>query len=253
MSVDLSVVITSIGRKSLSRAVGSIFRQNFPGKIQILIGVDKDIFGQTDELFKQLSEICPPNITITWLRLDYSTSVRYGGVHSSQYGGSLRTALTFLADSKYVMYLDDDDWLAENHCSTTLEAIQGKYWAFALSNYADGNTEEVLCIDEMESVGVDNGIYKERFGGFVRPSGLLINKLELMHILHLWSHSPFETGDGEDRLIFDQLRNVPGGFTGLATVYCSIDPKDSMHQIRTNYIKTKGTNNTSEYKMESIR
>lgn len=253
MQQDIAIIICTVCRKSLLRAVGSIFAQNYIGPIQILIGVDKDLYGYEADFQRAIINECPPHIQINWINLGYSTSVRHGGVHNCFYGGSLRTSLSFLANSKYVMYLDDDDWLAPDHCKDILKAIQGKKWAFSYSIYADGNESKGICIDLLESVGVKQGIYSERFGGFVRPSGLAIDKMQLDYLLHLWSSSPFPTGDGEDRLIFDHLKNLEHGCTNKASVYYSLDPKDSMHSERVKFINSQGAVYASESKNESTR
>ena len=44
MQVDASVVIITVGRDSLLRAVRSVFRQTHSGIIQVLIGVDAELF-----------------------------------------------------------------------------------------------------------------------------------------------------------------------------------------------------------------
>jgi hypothetical protein len=111
--------------------------------------------------------------------------------------------------------------------------VEGQSWAFTLSNYADPNNDAILGVDTIESVGPEKGIFAQRFGGFVRPSALVINKLKLAHILHLWSDSPSPKGDGEDRLIFAELlKHQDYGETGVPTVNCAIDPQDGMHPHR---------------------
>lgn len=253
MQHDISIVICTVCRESLLRAIGSIYAQTHTGPIQVLVGVDVNAFGHEAQLQKAIFQECPAHIQINWINLGYSTSARHGGVHSCYYGGSLRTSLSFLANAKYVMYLDDDDWLAPTHCTDILNAIQGKKWAFSYSIYSDGNTSQGICIDSFESVGVGQGIYAERFGGFVRPSGLTLDKTQIPHLLHLWSSSPFPSGDGEDRLIFDQLRHMEHGCTENASVYCALDPKDEMHDKRMAFIKAQGINYTCEAKTESSR
>jgi glycosyltransferase involved in cell wall biosynthesis len=253
MNKEISIVIVTIGRQSLLRAVASVFAQQYDGNIQIVIGFDIDAYGQAGNLIKKIMAVCPSNMFVTWINLGYSTSKRHGGVHDCFYGGSLRTALTFLAKSEYVMYLDDDDWLGPSHCEEVMGAIQNKNWAFANSYYADGNLSEPICVDLLESVGVNKGIFKERFGGFVRPSGLLINKIKLSHILHLWSESAYKSGDGEDRLIFARIKNLEHGFTGKASVYYSLDPKDHYHRVRLEYIKGQGKSFKSDVKLGSVR
>jgi hypothetical protein len=253
MQFDLSIVICTVCRESLLRTISSIYAQTHKGPIQVLIGVDIDAFGHEGQLQQVIIDECPAHIQINWVSLGYSTSTRHGGVHSCFYGGSLRTSLSFMANSKYVMYLDDDDWLAPNHCADILEVIVKKKWAFSYSIYSDGNTSKGICIDSFESVGVDKGIYAQRFGGFVRPSGLTLDKTQVPELLHLWSSSPFPSGDGEDRLIFDHLRKMEHACTEKASVYCALDPKDGMHDKRMKFIKAQGIDYICVAKTESSR
>ena len=253
MIADISVVIPTVGRSSLMRAVASIFKQDFAGNIQILIGLDRDVYGHAGDIKALLLATCPPNRFLTWIDPGYSTSRRHGGVHSCHFGGSLRVALSFLAQSRYVMYLDDDDWIAENHCSDMMKAIQDKKWAYARCFYADGNLGVPICEDQIESVGVNGGIYSAEFGGFVRPSGLMLDKLAMPYILHLWAESPYPAGDGEDRSMFHQLKHLAHGFSGRASVYYAMDPKDRMHAVRLAYIQQQGKSFGVAVKNDSIR
>jgi hypothetical protein len=253
MQHDMAIVICTVCRESLLRAVRSLYAQTHSGPLQVLIGVDVDAFGQESRLKEIIFRECPPHIQIIWISLGYSTSARHGGVHSCHYGGSLRTSLSFLANARYVMYLDDDDWLAPQHCSEILQAIEGKKWAFAYSIYADGNTGQGICVDSVESVGVGQGVYNEHSGGFVRPSGLALDKTQVPYLLHLWSASPHATGDCEDRLVFGQLRQLEHGCTGKASVYYSLDPKDSMHENRMQFIREQGADYTGDAKHQSCR
>jgi hypothetical protein len=218
-----------------------------------MVGVDHDPENKSEGLFKELNGTRPANTSLTWLDVGYSTSMRHGGVHSCFFSGSLRSALTFLADAEIVVYLDDDDWLHEDHIAQIMAAIEGKKWAYAYSVFADGNSGTPLCADEIESVGVNKGVYAEKFGGFVRPSGMAINKLKLMHLIHLWSISPYPKGHGVDRLVFDRLRHEEHGCTGNATVFYVIDPRDTMHPVRLEFMKSKGVDYIVPEKTGSVR
>lgn len=250
---NAAVIITTIGRKNLLRAVRSVFAQKFSGSIQILIGFDIDLLGNKKNLMSTLESECPPNIKITWIDVGYSTSARHGGVHTSFYGGSLRTSMSFLANSDYIIYLDDDDWLLDQHVATMLSTIGTNAWAFSYSYYADGNTSTPLCVDEIESVGVNCGLYAESFGGFVRPSGLTLRKTSTMHILHLWSTAMTIDGDGEDRLVFDQLRKLPHAIIKIPTICASIDPLDGNHQIRKKFMQSRGISYSAKVKIDTSR
>lgn len=233
MKTDISVVIVTVCRDSLYRAVRSVFQQDFEGTIHLLIGVDVERYGKFSEILTILSKECPSHITLTPINLGYSTSTRHGGVHSCWYGGSLRTALSFLSSSEWVAYLDDDDWYEPQHLRLLKSAIGDHPWAFTLSHYADSNENKILGIDTIESVGPNKGIYKETHGGFVRPSALLLNKIQLFHLLCFWSNALRPEGDGEDRIIFHGLLQYPKyGETHKATVNYSLDPKDEAHELR---------------------
>ena len=252
MPHDLAIVIPTVCRKSLIRSVRSIFAQATEARIQILIGVDCDPHRRGAEICDLLRAEIPPNCSLVWLDLGYSTSVRHGGIHTSLFGGSLRSGLTFLADAEIVMYLDDDDWLAPQHCAQILAAIQDQKWAFAYSIYADGDTDQALCVDEFESVGVNKGVFSGRFGGFVRPSGMAINKVKLLHVVHLFSLTVREQGIIEDRIVFNYLRDQPHACTGNATVFYALDPKDGMHPYRLAFMQDRQTTFESLEKMESV-
>lgn len=212
------------------------------GVIQLLIGLDKDVYGSFGRLKTVLDEEKPPHVDIVYLDVGYSTSVRHGGVHACAYGGSLRTVLSFLADSPYVVYLDDDDWLLPDALADRCAAFR-QYpeaaWAFSPSYYADGSSGRILCVDEWESTGVGSGIYAERFGGFVRPSGLVLNKLRTAHLLHRWSEALGAAGDGEDRVLFDALRHLPHAVLQRPSVCCALDPKDGNHALRASLIESR--------------
>jgi len=249
----MAVVIATICRTSLLRSVRSVFAQNFEGRIQILIGVDVDPHNRAEGLLQTLQEECPKNISLLWLDVGYSTSIRHGGVHSNYFSGSMKSALVFLADSEVVMILDDDDWLASDHCANIITAIQNKAWAFAYSIYADGIRGEGICVDELESVGVGKGCFSKRFGGYVRPSGLAFRKNELLPMVHLLSCAAFPAGDGEDRLFFSHLAQAPHACTGRATVFYSLNVRDEMHERRLAFMRSKGLTVELTHDPESIR
>lgn len=239
-SVDIAVVIPTVCRDALKRAVESVFAQRFAGTVQVLVGVDVDLFGHRAALRRSLEAQCPSHITLTWLDLGYSTSRRHGGVHTCQFGGALRSILTLCAQSDTIAYLDDDDWYDPSHLDRIKAAIHGKHWAYSLCWYADSDRGQVLYADEIESVGPDKGVYR-KFGGFVRPSALAINKLAVPHVVPMWAHSVMPNGDGEDRLVFALLRRIRRfGSTGTPTVCYALDPRDEMHRLRVAFLKYRG-------------
>lgn len=59
---NISIVITSIARDSLLRAIRSIFSQDYPGNIQICIGINKDVYGNADKYKQIILNECPKTV-----------------------------------------------------------------------------------------------------------------------------------------------------------------------------------------------
>ena len=143
---DVAVVIPTILREGLLRAVRSIYAQDFTGRVQILVGID-GASGSRHNL-EILQEECPADAALCILDPGYSTAKQNGGLYSASSGGSLRTVLSYMAHSEFVAYLDDDNMFAPNHLSALCEAIDGHDWAFSHRWFVDPATLHPVCIDE---------------------------------------------------------------------------------------------------------
>ena len=234
-----AIVLPTLLRPALLRCVRSVFDQKFDERIQILIGIDKaeGDRGQLDILATE----CPPHVSLDLFDPGYSTSVRHGGIYPNKVTGSLRTLLTYAANSRYVTYLDDDNWWAPEHLATLRQALVGVDYSWSQRWFVDPDDSAPICIDEWESVGPDAGVFKEKFGGFVDPSSLMIDKLACHEILPAWALTPFSDGRGSDRLVFDRLRQAhKGRTTGQATSFYTINPNDIVHLNRLQHFRQRG-------------
>lgn len=240
-----AVILPTLLRPALTRAIRSVFDQVFDERIQILVGIDK-AEGERAQL-DRLAADCPPHVTLDLFDPGYSTSVRHGGLYPNKVTGSLRTLLTYAANSRYVAYLDDDNWWAPDHLASLRAAIDGHDWSWSQRWFVDPEDSTPICIDTWESVGPDAGVFKERFGGFVDPSSLLIDKLACHEVLPAWCLTPFSDGRGSDRLVFDRLRRgLKGRPTGRATSFYTINPNDIVHLNRLQYFQQAGVELPSE-------
>lgn len=218
---DVAVVVQTILRPCLARAVRSVFSQDFNGRIHLLIGVD--VHQGDASILSQLAGECPGHVTMTVVDPGYSTSRRHGGIYPNHYGGSLRTILSYLANSRQIAYLDDNDWYAGNHLAALSAAIAGKDWAWSGRWMVHPDIPLPICRDEWDSVGSRPGINAERFGGFVQPSGLMMDKEACHFVLPWWSLAAFPDGTGEDRMVFNELhKTLAGGATNQFTCFCTL-------------------------------
>jgi tetratricopeptide (TPR) repeat protein len=217
----VAVVVQTILRPSLGKAIRSIFHQDFVGRIHLLIGIDVHRGDAT--ILTQLAKECPPHVTMTVLDPGYSTSRRHGGTYPNYYGGSLRTVLSYLANSRLIAYLDDNDWYAGNHLSALTTAIKDKDWAWSGRWLVHQDSLLPICRDEWDSVGDRPGINAERYGGFVQPSGLMMDKEACHFVFPFWSVAAFPDGTGEDRLVFNELhKTLACASTNQFTCFCTM-------------------------------
>jgi hypothetical protein len=235
---DAAVILPTLLRPSLDRAVRSVFAQEFPGRIQLLIGID---VAQGDPAqLAALARDCPAHVALDVFDPGYSTSIQHGGLYPNRCTGSLRTILSYAANSRYLAYLDDDNWWAPDHLAALREAIEGVEWSWSLRWFVEPDETVPICIDAWESVGPGVGHYAERYGGFVDPSSLMIDKLACHQILPYWSLTPYADGRGSDRLIFEHLKTRVQRGTGQASSFYTINTADPMHLTRLQVFRTNG-------------
>ena len=214
---DVAVVMATIVRPTFAQALHSIYAQRFEGRIQVLIGIDR--WAGNRAALEQLVSQRPSHVAVTVVDLGYSTSQRNGGLYPSAYGGALKTILSYAANSRYVTYLDDDNWYAADHLATLRDAISGKDWAFSLRYFVEATTGELLCPDTWESMGPERGVYGQAQGGFVDTNCYLIDKLACHDVFQEWAMTRYAGGTGGDRQILHRLKRRPWGTNNAHSVY----------------------------------
>ncbi len=230
---DVAVVMPTILRPTVLAAVQSVFDQSATIRVQLLVGIDAAL--DSDRHLVDLLRRTPPHVTSFLFYPGYSTSVRHGGPQLARDGGSLRSALTYLANARRVAYLDDDNWWHPDHLGSMLEAIEGHDWAYALRWFVHHPSRAPLCPDIWESVGPGEGVWADRFGGWVDPNCLMLDKIACDGAVRWWC-TPL-TGDVKgmsgDRRVYDYLQHQgPPGSTGRPTVFYTLQPDDLMHPTR---------------------
>ena len=120
--------------------------------------------------------------------------------------------------------------------------IQGVDWAYSWRWYVDPGTAQPLCVDEWESVGPGRGVFVRKFGGFVDPNCLIIDKIQCEKVLRWWP-IPLpgnDKGTAADRHVFQGLRTeFSNQCSEFASVYYQIDPQDGMHAQRLQWIDSR--------------
>ena len=223
--MDAAVVITTGLRPSLADALRSVFAQNFSGRIHVLIGLDRPA-GEPGAIARVCVER-PANCVVQALHPGFCCSAQHGGVHPCGNGGVLRAVLTYLANSRYVAYLDEDSRWHPDHLRLLRAAIPPAEWAYTLRWFAHPESGRPVCVDRWQAVGPDRGVDAEGFGGYVDPNCLMLDKVACEHAIGWWSIPRFEDGTGSDRSLFAYLREYHGSAAvEQPTVYRRLDAAD---------------------------
>lgn len=209
---DVAVVMPTVLRPCIAEALDSIYAQEGVGRIQVAIGVDK-ARGSRAILEETLARR-PDHVSAIVQELPYSTSVRHGGVHNAVDGGALRTILAYVANSRFIAFMDDDNTMEPDHLASLLEAVKGKYWAHSQRMLVSEETGEELGVDRWDSVGVDRGRFAKD-GGFVDTNCLLIDKVRAGRPLGRWAEGPRHHSD---RRFFLAIKDLPHGVVDRPTI-----------------------------------
>ena len=229
---EAAVVMPSLLRPEIATALRSIFAQDLPGRIQVLVGLDLPA-----EL-APLEAVCaerPENVVVQVFYPGFCTSTRRGGLSETWYGGALRSILSHMANSVRIAYLDDDNWWRPDHLRLLATAMQGAEWAFSLRWFCHAQTRRPIAVDQWESVGPGQGVYLRDFGGFVDPNCLMLDKLACNDVIHQWNRAvPLATrGRMSDRNVFDLLmKRHRWAATGQPSAFYTLNAGDESHGQR---------------------
>lgn len=226
---EVAVLISTLQRPCIARAVESVYAQSFKGRIQIVVGVDKREEPAAD--FDAIFAARPEHVSAIVLAPPYSTSVRHGGVHTALDGGAMRTLLSFLANAPHVAYLDDDNTYEPEHLEILMRAVSGQVWAHSQRMLVDDETDRDIVVDRWDSVGVGRGRFAAQ-GGFVDTNCLLVDKVAAARAFGRWSESGTgQPGYTADRNFFSAIKDAPHASVNRATVRYRVRSNNILHQF----------------------
>jgi Glycosyl transferase family 2 len=195
-----TIITPTIGTKHLSQCIMSVKNQTVPVKHLIVID-GKEHFNDADWHFQRCGE----------KTIDYILLVDNVGANG-WYGHRIYAAFTYLVNTDYVMYLDEDNWIEPNHIESLMDILnKNKHvdWAFSLRTIVDkeGN---FICRDDCESLG--------KITGHVDTSAFFVPTSMAKNYCHAWMAQW-----GADRRFYGQLSGIPHISTGLYTLNYRLD------------------------------
>jgi glycosyltransferase involved in cell wall biosynthesis len=142
--MSVAVIIPTTGSPELKTAIESVLKQTYKDTICYVVCDGEEHRGKVKVITDEYSG--NPNLKVCYLPINVGAN--------GFYGHRVYAAFTHLINTKYVMYLDQDNWYYEGHvqsCVDTIEA-RGLDWCYALRKIHHKNGDFV-CFDDCESLG----------------------------------------------------------------------------------------------------
>lgn len=140
---EVSVITPTIGTAFLQQAIESVQQQRYPLVRHFIVADGPDCH---DRIARMLPTAPRHPIHVLPLPLNVGS----GGFNGHRVYG----ALPFLVPSRFVAFLDEDNWFADDHLETLMQAItsRGLAWAYSLRTIVSLEGE-VITTDDCESLG----------------------------------------------------------------------------------------------------
>lgn len=195
--MSVSVIIPTIGTRTLNRAVQSVLNQTYTN---ILCYVVVDGVEHMDRVkIDERAHVCvlPSNVG-----------------KNNYYGHRIYAAFSHLVDTDFIMYLDEDNWMEPCHIESCVRACQdnGCDWVYSLRNiYIEGH-DAMLCQDKCESLGKQPSVYGYNF---VDTNSFFLRTAAAIQVCGAW-HGQW----GQDRVFYTAVSSAFPNFmcTGSYTI-----------------------------------
>jgi len=191
--MKVAVVTPTIGSEYLYRCLESVQNQSYTDlKHYIFIDGRAHKFLVEDLIFNALRDSKNKNA----LEKVYMTD----NVGKGWYGHRAYAACSFLVNADVICYLDEDNWLEEDHVKQIVDVLSaGNQWAYSLRKIYTKD-EEFICEDNCESLGKWCSAYNENVF-HIDTSCFGVRRDVTVNIGHSWYGQW-----GADRQFFAALR-----------------------------------------------
>lgn len=186
-----TVIIPTTGSPDFRIALESVLNQTYDTTCYVVIDGDKFTPKSRTILSDYLGN---KNLKVCELPLNVGAN--------GFYGHRVYAAFTHLVNTKYVLYLDQDNWFDKDHVQSCVETIQqsGSDWSYCLRKVYKEN--EFICNDDCESLG--------KWQSFQGYPHIDTNSYCLKTEIAIRLASVWHGGWGQDRVFFSALnQHVP--------------------------------------------
>jgi hypothetical protein len=197
--LSVAIVTPSIGAKTLEKTISSVQKQTHSSVVHHIFADGRENLAKIEKIAENV-----PNLDSSKYRLNVIDE----NIGKGWYGHRVYAACSFLVNQDLIIYMDEDNWIDENHVETLVEVIEeGNDWGFSLRKIYDKD-ENFICNDNCESLG-NFPVYFNDDVYHIDTSSFIIKKDFAVTIGHAWYGRW-----GADRQFFSALKNYYPNFDG---------------------------------------
>ena len=141
-----TVIIPTTGDAPVHEAIKSVLNQTYDTKCYVVCDGPEFVYAVKNHIKQFESHPKYKNIVLCNLPINVGAK--------GFYGHRVYAAFTHLIDTEYVMYLDQDNWLANTHVELCIKTIQRRNldWCYSLRQ-VHNKVGDFICFDDCESLG----------------------------------------------------------------------------------------------------
>jgi glycosyltransferase involved in cell wall biosynthesis len=185
---SVTVITAATGHRRLANCLQSVQKQTF-GDVEHLVVIDgEDRKPKATEILDTVLAGSKPRHVIT---LPAATGKNNWNGHRI-YG-----AASFLANTEFVCYLDEDNWFDPDHVESLVAAVRhtpGATWAFSLRKIVDAHGQ-LIALDNCESLGHLHHVFDKPDDYHIDASCYLLSRTIAVAGSAVW-YRPTRVGPG---------------------------------------------------------
>jgi hypothetical protein len=174
----VTVITAATGHRNLLKNLLSVQQQTYPSVEHFVVIDGPEHQERVEGTVAQLTQRSKP---LNLIHLPCATGKERWCGHRI-YG-----AMSFLSNSEFICYLDQDNWFEPDHVASLIAAIQanGSQWAFSLRNIVDEEGNLVIP-DLCESLGNLHHVFNSPTDYLVDTSCYMLRREVAVHFAPAW-------------------------------------------------------------------
>lgn len=205
----VTIITPTIGNAKLEQCIRSVNQQSYKNIRHLLVIDGPQHYRKVMDIFDKLNETGETSY------IQFSTLAENVG-EGGYYGHRIYAAFPHLVNTDYVAFLDEDNWIDENHIESLINTIEEKDLSWAHSLRKVYIEDEYLADDCCEAIGRWPVAWSDGSLHLVDTSTYCFKRDLLINISYIWHH-----GWGGDRRFFMAIKDhpeIPYDTTGLHTL-----------------------------------